>query len=65
MMQVGWRPECRWLGYLVADSIDVSEGTSGRSLLIVVVRGDCPVRVSIDDAHNAAEGFCVEGSYVV
>ena len=46
MMTVGWRLECRWLGCWVADGM--CPNALRRSLQIVVVRGGCPVRVSID-----------------
>ena len=46
MMKVGWRPECRWLGCRVADSI--CPKAPRRSLRIVVVSGGCPVLESIE-----------------
>ena len=48
MMQVGWRPECTWRGCRAAGGMHMCPKAPRRSFRIVVVRGGCPVRVSIE-----------------
>ena len=47
MMTMGWRQQCRWLGYRVADG-RYCPNALRRSLKIGVVRGGCPVRLRIE-----------------